>query len=336
MPSRESHSRSRPRDTLPPTRPPLAEEGQRTTDMTKTFSAFRYGIAAALIGLSAVSQLAAQHKPIRVLVWDERQPKQAEAYDNFLGNELAAYLKTQPGLEVRSAGLDDPDQGITAKGLDETDVLIWWGHVRHGEVSQQVTRDIVERIKAGKLAFIPLHSAHWSNPFIEAMAERTRADARRRYPDPQTKFEFVPMPGRMAPTYDSMVTPAYYAFKGGGGVRQVRVDMPNCVFPGVRADGSPSKVTTLQPGHPIAKGIPATFEIPQSEMYDEPFHVPDPDVVIFQENWATGGWFRGGMLWTVGEGKVFYFRPGHESYPVFKQKYPLKIVENAVRWMAGK
>ena len=50
---------------------------------------------------------------IRVTVWDERQPKQAKAYDNFLGNEIAAYLKSKPGLKVRSFGLDDPHQGIS-------------------------------------------------------------------------------------------------------------------------------------------------------------------------------------------------------------------------------
>ena len=171
---------------------------------------------------------------------------------------------------------------------------------------------------------------------MEAMAARTRTDARRRYPDLETKFEFVAVPGRSDPTYDSLVTPAYYAFWSGIGVRQVRVDLPNCGYPAIRIDGKPSKVTTLQPGHPIAKGVPATFEIPETEMYDEPFHVPDPDAVIFRENWEAGGWFRSGMLWTVGEGKVFYFRPGHELYTVFKQKYPLKIVENAVRWVAAK
>ncbi len=303
--------------------------------MTTKLSHFFHGIAAVLIGLCAASHLGAQHGPVRVLVWDEQQPEQAQAYDNFLGNEIAAYLKKQAGLEVRTARLDDANQGITDKSLDETDVLIWWGHRRHGELAAEISRNIVERIKAGKLSLIALHAAHWSSPFMEAMAARTRADARRRYPDPETKFEFVAVPGRMPPTYDSLVTPAYYAFRRGRGVRQVRVDLPNCVFPGVRADGKPSKVTTLQPGHPIAKGLPATFEIPETEMYDEPFHVPDPDVVIFQEKWRTGGWFRGGMVWTVGEGKVFYFRPGHETYPVFKQKYPLKIVENAVRWLAG-
>ncbi len=271
---------------------------------------------------------------IRVTVWDERQPKQAKAYDNFLGNEIAAYLKSKPGLKVRSFGLDDPHQGISDATLADTDVLSWWGHVRHPEISVSTARKIVDRVKAGTLAYIPLHSAHWAEPFMQAMYVRTRADAERRFADKDTKFEYIEPPGRMAPTYDSLVTPAFYAFKGGGGVKQVRVDLPNCVFPGVRADGKPSKVTTLAPNHPIADGIPATFTITQTEMYGEPFHIPEPDVLIFREDFQEGGWFRSGMLWNVGKGKVFYFRPGHEIFPVFKEKYPLKIVENAVRWMA--
>ena len=169
---------------------------------------------------------------------------------------------------------------------------------------------------------------------MQAMYDRTRADAERRFADKHTKFEYIEPPGRMAPTYDSLVTPAFYAFKGGGGVKQVRVDLPNCVFPGVRADGKPSKVTTMAPDHPIAEGIPAVFTIPETEMYGEPFHIPEPDVLIFREDFQEGGWFRAGMLWNVGKGKVFYFRPGHEIFPVFKEKYPLRIVENAVRWLA--
>ena len=271
---------------------------------------------------------------IKVTVWDERQPTQIQAYDNFLGNEIAAYLKTRPGLKVRSAGLDDPDQGVSDVTLADTDVLIWWGHVRHGEISTSTARKIVDRVKAGTLAYIPLHSAHWAEPFMQAMYDRTRVDAKRRFADKITKFEYIEPPGRMAPTYDSLVTPAYYAFKGRGGVTRVRVDLPNCVFPGYRPDGKPSKVTTLLPDHPIATGVPHTFTIPQTEMYGEPFHVPDPDVVLFREDFQYGGWFRSGVLWNIGKGKIFYFRPGHETFPVFKEKYPLIIVENAVRWLA--
>src|SRR5258706_3804826 len=68
--------------------------------------------------------------PIRVVVWDEQQPQQRVAYSNFLGNEIAAYLKQQPGLEVSSKRLNDPNQGLGAEVLDACDVLVWWGHQR--------------------------------------------------------------------------------------------------------------------------------------------------------------------------------------------------------------
>jgi trehalose utilization protein len=90
------------------------------------------------------------------------------------------------------------------------------------------------------------------------------------------------------------------------------------------------------PNHPIAEGIPATFELPQTEMYDEPFHVPEPDQVIFEERWEAGEWFRSGMVWNLGKGKVFYYRPGHETYPVYKEPIPLKILTNAARWLTPK
>jgi trehalose utilization protein len=59
-------------------------------------------------------------------------------------------------------------------------------------------------------------------------------------------------------------------------------------------------------------------------MYDEPFHVPAPDAVVFEERWDKGQSFRSGCVWRVGKGDVFYFRPGHETYPVFRQPEPLR------------
>ena len=283
----------------------------------------------ALALIASLSALAAE--PVKVLVWDERQPRQSEAYDNFLGNEIADRLRSKSGFEVLSVGQDDPDFGLGS--LDEQDVLVWWGHVRQGEVPDEVGLRVVERVRSGNLALIALHSAHWSVPFMEAMFARTRIDARRRFPNPATKIEFVRPPGRMPPTYDSIVTPAYYAFKRRGAVSQVRVDLPNCVFPGVDAHGRPSTVTVMMPGHPIMAGLPKQFEISASEMYDEPFHVPEPDAVLFREDWRNGGRFRGGMLWSLGEGSVFYFRPGHETFPVFKDSNVVQILENAIRWM---
>ena len=70
-------------------------------------------------------------------------------------------------------------------------------------------------------------------------------------------------------------------------------------------------------------------------MYDEPFHVPEPDEVVFEERWAGGEWFRSGMARRIGKGRVAYFRPGHETFAVYKQVEPLRVVENAVRWLGN-
>lgn len=168
------------------------------------------------------------------------------------------------------------------------------------------------------------------------MIERTRDDARKRYPDPidgpPVEFEFISLGGRFVPTIDSIRTPAYYASRRGNKLK-VRVDLPNCVFPAYRPDGKPSTVRIPKPQHPISAGLPATFEISQTEMYADPFHVPDADEVLFEESWAAGESFRSGLIWKIGEGRVFYFRPGHETFPVYKQELPLKIVTNAVNWL---
>jgi trehalose utilization protein len=275
---------------------------------------------------------------IRVVVWDEQQPAQKQAYENFLGNAIADHLAKQPGLRVIAADIDQPEKGLPASLLDSTDVLVWWGHVRQGEISAEQAKDIVARIKCGRLALIALHSAHWSAPFMEAMHERTREDARRRYPDPANgppvKFDFIAPEGRFVPTADSLKTPAYYAVRRGEQLT-VRVDLPNCVFPVYRADGKPSTVKVLKSDHPIAMGLPESFEIPQTEMYADPFHVPEADETLFEERWSAGENFRSGQIWKVGEGRVFYFRPGHETYPVYKQELPLKIVSNAVNWLGS-
>ncbi len=55
---------------------------------------------------------------VKVVVWDEQQPAQKEAYDNFLGNRIADHLRGQPGLSVRSVKLDDPEHGLAADVLE--------------------------------------------------------------------------------------------------------------------------------------------------------------------------------------------------------------------------
>lgn len=278
-------------------------------------------------------------RSVRVVVWDERQAKQKRAYENFLGNQIAGHLKTCAGLTVKSVALDDPQQGLAEDTLDACDVLIWWGHVRHREIKPETGKRIVRRIQAGRLSLITLHSAHWSTPFVQAMYERAREDALAKLkPEERAKAklkEVYPKPFK-APKRGDPISPAAQYRRAADGHIEVTLKLPNCCFPSYRPDGKTSEVRTLLPRHPIARGIPARFTIPQTEAYDEPFHVPQPDAVIFEERWTPGERFRSGSLWKLGKGWVFYFRPGHETYPIFKQPIPLKILENAVRWLGSK
>jgi trehalose utilization protein len=276
---------------------------------------------------------------IKVVVWDERQSSQKQAYDNFLGNRIADHLRSQPGFSVKSVGLDDPEHGLSSDVLEDAQALIWWGHVRQREIPDEVGKAIVHRIKAGTLGLIALHSAHWSTPFIAAMDERSRIDALKKWGEGGDKVEIqeIPPANRFAaPKRDARVTPYSTARKFPGGITKVELHLPICVFPAYEHGGKSSYSKVVGPDHPIAEGIPRSFELPRTEMYDEPFHVPEPDQVIFEERWEAGEWFRSGMAWNLGKGKVFYYRPGHEIYPIYKEPVPLQILANAARWVAGK
>jgi trehalose utilization protein len=275
--------------------------------------------------------------PIRVLVWDEQQPQQKAAYRNYLGNEIADHLRERPGLAVRSVRQNDPEQGLGDGALEKCDVLIWWGHVRQREVKPEVGKRIVERIKQGKLSLIALHSAHWSTPFIEAMNERAVDDALAALKPEERKsarvVRIAPL-SYTAPKRDDPLTPSVKR-KSEEGKVVLEVRLPNCCFPAYRADGKPSHISVLLPKHPIAAGLAEKFTLPNTEMYDEPFHVPPPDEVVFEERWDRGERFRSGCVWKLGRGRVFYFRPGHETFGVYRRPEPLKVLENAVRWLAA-
>ena len=267
--------------------------------------------------------------PIRVLVWDEQQPAQKKAYgDKFLGDTIAAHLTTLSGLSVKSTNIHAPEQGLDDATLDTTDVLVFWSHARQKDQDDARVEAVVKRVMDGKLSLIALHSAHWSKPFVRLMQERSKADAMKEMPGVPWEYTNDKPYGIVRPKV-ARTTP--YIEKGESGVW--KLTLPQCVFPAYRADGAPSHVTTLLTDHPIAAGLPAKWDIPQTEMYGEPFHVPTPDEVVFEERWDKGEHFRSGCVWTVGKGRVFYFRPGHETFPVFKQAEPLKVIENAVRWL---
>lgn len=271
-------------------------------------------------------------KPVRVLVWDEQQPEQAQAYENFIGNALADHLGKRPGIRALSVSLNSPEQGLDAATLDATDVIVWWGHRQHAEVKNERVEAVVQRVLGGKLGFIALHSAHFAEPFMRLMHERAKEDSPQHIPEAEratAKFDFSAPLKRNLIKRDAKLTPSLEKLEG-----VWRLTPPACVFPAWRADGAPSHVTTLLPDHPIAKGLPAKWEIPHTEMYDEPFHVPNPDGVVFEERWGKGEKFRSGCVWKVKQGRVFYFRPGHETYPVYRQAENLAVIENAVRWAA--
>ena len=101
-----------------------------------------------------------------------------------------------------------------------------------------------------------------------------------------------------------------------------------------RHAGERERVWVTDPGHPIADGLPDHFEIPQTEMYGEPFDIPEPDRTVFVSWFEGGEVFRSGVCFRRGRGRLFAFRPGHELYPIFEQDEVQRVVANAVRWGA--
>jgi len=101
-----------------------------------------------------------------------------------------------------------------------------------------------------------------------------------------------------------------------------------------REAGEKERLWICNPGHPITQGIDKFFEIPNVEMYGEPFGIPTPDEQVFISWFEGGEVFRSGCTWKRGNGKVFYFRPGHETYPIYHHPTVKLVLKNAVRWAA--
>ena len=94
------------------------------------------------------------------------------------------------------------------------------------------------------------------------------------------------------------------------------------------------RLWVVQPGHPIVRGVGEYIELPAAEMYGEFFDVPQPDELVFVSWFEGGEVFRSGLCYFRGCGKVFYFRPGHETYPIFKNPEIQRVIINAVWWAA--
>jgi len=217
---------------------------------------------------------------ICVTVWNEyrhekRNQDIAKVYPEGIHGAIAAHLQKDSGMVVRTATLDEPEHGLTDEVLDNTDVLIWWGHTAHQEVKDEIVEKVYKRVLCG-MGFIALHSAHLSKPFVRLMGT-------------------------------------------------------SCTLKW-REIGERERVWVIEPGHPIAEGLGEYFELEHEEMYGERFDIPAPDTLVLSSWFQGGELFRSGCCYNRGNGKVFYFQPGHESYPIYYNQNVLQVISNAVKW----
>lgn len=218
--------------------------------------------------------------PLRALVWGENVHEQtneivAGLYPDGLHSCIVDVLRQDPGVEAETAVLQDPEHGLTAERLAQTDVLLWWGHAAHGDVADEVVERVCDAVWSG-MGIIFLHSAHFAKPFKRLMG-----------------------------------APCNLTWREAGERERLWVTSRN---------------------HPIAKGLPDHFELEQEEMYGEPFGVPEPLETVFISWFAGGEVFRSGLTYKRGAGNIFYFRPGHETYPTYYDENVGKVLRNAVNW----
>ena len=217
---------------------------------------------------------------IRVTVWNEfKHEKEMEEvkkiYPNGIHAVIADFLGKEEDIEVRCATLDMEECGLTQEVIDNTDVLLWWGHCAHEAVPDEIVNRVQEAVLMG-MGMVFLHSAHLSKPFKRLMGTSC-----------------------------------------------------NLCW---REDGDMERLWVVDPGHPITQGLGRYFELEHEEMYGEPFGIPEPQKVVLLGWYEGGEAFRSGCCYVRGNGKIFYFQPGHETYPTYHNKDVQTVIKNAVRW----
>lgn len=101
-----------------------------------------------------------------------------------------------------------------------------------------------------------------------------------------------------------------------------------------REVGEKERIWVVETGHPIAQGLPEYIELEHEEMYGERFDIPAPDTLVMCSWFQGGEIFRSGCCYQRGRGRIFYFRPGHETYPTYHNSLVQKVIANAVAWVA--
>lgn len=216
---------------------------------------------------------------IKVTVWNEFIEEKmydhvAKVYPEGIHSCIEDFLSKNKDMQVRCVTLSSPSQGLSEEILSDTDVLIWWGHQAHDEVTDENAERVKRHVLKG-MGFIALHSAHYCKPLKlllgTSMCLRWKHDER-------------------------------------------------------------EKLVCVNPSHPIAQGITKPVILEKEEMYGEYFDIPKPDDVVFLGWFSNEEVFRSGCTFLRGWGKIFYFQPGHEEYPIYYMPEIQKIITNAVRW----
>lgn len=218
---------------------------------------------------------------LRVTVWNEyrhelNDERVSVHYPKGIHGVIADFLG-KAEFTVRTATLDEPEHGLSEEVLNSTDVLTWWGHMAHGEVSDEVVERVYKRVLEG-MGLVVLHSGHFSKIFKKLMG--TSCDLK------------------------------------------------------WRESNDHERLWVVAPGHPITEGIGDYFEIDDEEMYGEHFDIPAPETLVFVSWFSGGEVFRSGCCYTRGRGKIFYFRPGHETLPTYHHPDVQRVIVNGVRWAA--
>ncbi|MFF2090505.1 ThuA domain-containing protein [Paenibacillus sp. NPDC058174] len=219
-------------------------------------------------------------KQLNVTIWNEfrhekTNPEVTEIYPNGIHKVIGEGITGD--VNITYAVLDDPEHGLTEEVLNSTDVLLWWGHMAHGDVQDEIVERVHNRVLQG-MGLIVLHSGHFSKIFKKLMG--TGCDLK------------------------------------------------------WREAGEKERLWVVNPAHPIAAGIGEYIELEQEEMYGEHFDIPQPDELVFISWFEGGEVFRSGCCYTRGNGKIFYFRPGHETHPTYYNTDVRKVISNAVQWAA--
>jgi len=217
---------------------------------------------------------------VHLTIWNEFVHEQnndfvKKLYPDGIHGAIASYMQKQPGFKVRTATLQEPEHGLTEEVLAGTDVLMWWGHIAHHRVADEIVDRVQKRVLDG-MGLIVMHSGHFSKIFRRLMGS-------------------------------------------------------SCGLCW-REAAERERMWVVNPNHPITRGIGRYIEIPNTEMYGEHFDIPDPDELLFISWFEGGEVFRSGATWHRGRGRIFYFRPGHETYPIFYNEEVLKVLAQAVQW----